>query len=140
MAITGGCLCGNIRYQVNGKLSGAQNCHCEICRRAHGAAFGTFTVARTKDFQWLQGQANLRDYKSSGGFRRQFCPNCGSQLTTLEDWNPNGITIAAGSLDQHVDLKIDGHMFIGSKASWFEITDNLPQAEGWPDGLGPSES
>ena len=140
MAITGGCLCGKLRYQVDGELSGAQNCHCEICRRAHGAAFGTFTVARKKDFRWLQGEEELRNYKSSSGFSRQFCPNCGSQVTTLEDWNPKGITIAAGSLDNHVDVKVEGHMYTGSKATWFEITDDLPQAEQWPTGLGPSQS
>ncbi|MGR8946863.1 MAG: GFA family protein [Gammaproteobacteria bacterium] len=138
--ISGGCLCGKIRYQINGRLSGAQHCHCEVCRKAHGAAFGTFTVARKKDFQWLAGEDELRGYKSSEGFLRQFCPTCGSQVTTLEDWNPKGITIAAGSLDNDVPLRIEGHMYVGSKASWDQIHDDLPQAEKWPADIRPEKS
>lgn len=138
--ISGGCLCGKIRYQVNGKLSGAQNCHCEVCRKAHGAAFGTFTVARMKDFQWVSGEDELRGYHSSAGFTRQFCPHCGSQLTTLEDWNPQGITISAGSLDDDVALTVEGHMYVGSKAKWHEICDDLPQAEKWPPSVRPDKA
>ena len=138
--IRGGGLCGKVRYQVNGKISGAQNCHCEVCRKAHGAAFGTFTVARKKDFQWLSGENELRGYNSSAGFTRQFCSNCGSQVTTLEDWNPKGITIAAGSLDTDVALTVEGHMYVGSKADWHEISDHLPQAAKWPASVRPDKA
>ena len=137
MPTSGGCLCGRVRYEFDGVPAAALNCHCSLCRKAHGAAAIAFAVVRAKNFRWLSGVEDLASYNATSGFTRQFCRHCGSQLVVLEDWNPRGVTLAMGSLDGEAGITIEGHMFVGSKAPWHEISDNLPQHRAWPAGLGP---
>ena len=138
MNLLGGCLCGTVRFGVTEHPTLALHCHCSICRRAHGAAFGTFTVVKQENFAWTKGELMLGTYASSPGFKRQFCRQCGSHLIVLGAWNPTGITIVLAALDDVSGLKPSCHIFTGSKAAWHEITDSLPQYEEWPPGLGPS--
>ena len=55
----------------------------------------------------------------------------------IESWNPQGVTICMGSFYDDPGVRPSGHIFVGSKATWDEITDDLPQADEWPDGFGP---
>ena len=79
---TGGCLCGAIRYGVNGDLIRALNCHCDDCRRATGASFGTFVFVNESDLKILQGTPKTFEHPNDAGITmmKQFCENCGSQL------------------------------------------------------------
>lgn len=129
---TGSCLCGEIRYQI-GRFSGAiANCHCSMCRKFHGAAFSTIASVAKTDFRWLQGESLLQAYTATNGTTRKFCSRCGSSLIFE---SPLGSTdmveISIGGLDSVVDIGPNAHIFVASKASWYQIQDDLPQfAEG----------
>jgi hypothetical protein len=71
--IRGSCLCGSVRYEIRGALARATNCHCSQCRKAHGAAFGTYARVNWVDFTLIAGEAEIGSYQSSPGVRRTFC-------------------------------------------------------------------
>ena len=78
--LRGSCLCGGVRYEITGPLSSALNCHCSMCRKAHGAAFRSRARVRATDFRWVQGEELVTYYESSPGNHRGFCRACGSPL------------------------------------------------------------
>ena len=80
MALHGGCLCGGVRYEINGKLENAGNCHCSMCRKNSGSAFVAAAQVAAKDFKWTKGESLLGSYTSSPGAKRMFCKNCGSPI------------------------------------------------------------
>ena len=128
---TGGCLCGAVRYEVNGPLRDVINCHCSMCQRLHGGS-GPHTKARKADIT-ITGDAGLAWYRSSDVARRGFCRVCGASLF-WEPFGQDGTGILAGTLDGPTGLKTIGHIFVGEKCDFYEITDGLPQFEGSSDG------
>ena len=130
MNLQGGCLCGAIRYEVEGPLTDISHCHCSMCRRFHGAAFSTYAKADTAKFRWLKGQELLVAYETTPGIGWAFCRVCGSSLGIPSDGKLASITL--GTLDTDPGVRPGYHMFTGSKAPWYEITDTLPQFEAWP--------
>src|SRR5258707_3986045 len=71
MALHGGCLCGGLRYEINGKLENAGNCHCSMCRKNTGSAFLPCAQVAAKDFKWTKGEELLGSYESSPAARRR---------------------------------------------------------------------
>lgn len=130
--LRGSCLCGSVRYEIRGPLSGALNCHCSQCRKAHGAAFRSRAAVRASDFVWLSGEDLVTYFESSPGNHRGFCKVCGANLISRFD-DRNDYGLALGTLDDDPGLKPALHVFVGSKASWHEITDGLPQFNTLPD-------
>ena len=131
MLSKGGCLCGQVRYEVKGPLRDVVNCHCSMCQRLHGN-FGPHTKAR-KDNITITRDDGLAWYRSSEIAQRGFCRDCGSSLF----WEPfelDATGIIAGSLDQPTNLKTIGHIFVGEKSDFYEIDDDLPQFEASSDG------
>lgn len=128
---TGGCLCGAVRYEVRGNLRDVVNCHCTMCQRLHGN-FGPHTKARKNNIT-ITNAAGLAWYKSSKIAQRGFCRECGSSLF----WQPyeqDATGIIAGSLDGSTGLKTIGHIFVGEKCDFYDITDNLPQYQASSNG------
>lgn len=132
MSLTGSCLCGAIRYRIDQPLSGIRNCHCSICRKAHGAAFRTRASVLKENFSWLSGEELLTFYESSPGTHRGFCRVCGSPMISRLDHHPDEYGFPLGSLDDDPGARAEYHIFVGSKAPWYEITDNLPQYDELP--------
>ena len=130
--ITGSCLCAGVRYAIAGEIGPALNCHCSMCREATGAAFRSPVAVPRKNFRWLRGEELLTGYVSSPGTTRTFCKVCGSTLVSLFDDNPATLGLAMGTLDDDPAIRPAFHVFAGSKASWFEITDQLPQFDSFP--------
>ena len=123
---TGGCLCGEVRYEVQGPLRGVVNCHCSMCQRLHGN-FGPHSKARKTNLR-ITRDNGLEWYKTSSVARRGFCRVCGSSLF----WEPfelDATGIIAGSLDCPTGLCTIGHIFVGEKSDFYEISDDLPQYE-----------
>ena len=129
---TGGCLCGAVRYEVRGPLRNVVNCHCSMCQRQHGN-FGPHSKARKVNIT-ITSDAGLAWYKTSNIARRGFCRLCGSGLF-WEPFNLDATGIIAGTLDGPTGLKTIGHIFVGEKPDFYEITDDLPQFEGSSDGV-----
>ena len=128
-AITGGCLCGKIRYQISGPLHDASHCHCSMCRRQHGAVFATYAQFEPGDFRWTAGEELVKDFSPAVGAGWCFCAECGSTLGGTEDGKVMSITL--GTVDGDPGVRPESHIFVGSKAGWHEIHDDLPQHDEW---------
>ena len=135
--IEGTCLCGALRYEIDGPLTSMMNCHCSMCRKQHGVAFATYAVAPASGFRWIAGEDEVVRYQSSAQGTRAFCRRCGSVAPSALP--SMGIVFApAGNLRGELGRHPEGHMFVGSKAPWHAITDHLPQHEVYPPGF-PAE-
>jgi len=134
--IKGSCLCGRVAYEINGPLTDALNCHCTICRKAHGAAFRSRATVQAKDFAWSRGENHVTWYCSSPGSYRGFCEACGTPLLTRFDQTPDVYGLPLGPLDDDPGIKPAAHCHVASKAPWFDISDGLPQ---YPDAYGAME-
>ncbi len=132
MKLQGGCLCGRMRYEIDGPITHVDNCHCSMCRRFHGAAFSTYAKIGVEHFRWLAGDDLLTVYETSPGIGWAFCRICGSSLGIPDRGKLGEITL--GTLDTDPGVRPTEHIFVGSKAPWYEITDSLPQYETRPPG------
>ena len=130
--IRGSCLCGSVRYEVRGPLGPASHCHCSMCRKAHGAAFGTYARIQKADFVLVSGAEDIASYQSSPEVTRTFCRRCGSTLQFIRSTRPNTFALALGTLDDDPVVRPFMHIYIESKAPWLEINDGLPQHVGYP--------
>src|SRR5574341_1183291 len=119
----GSCLCGQVRYEVTGELKQPLNCHCSMCRKAHGTAFRTQAWVRAQDFRWQSGAELVSSYESSPGKHRTFCKVCGSNLITRMDAKKDLYGLPLGTLDTDPGIKPQLHIFVASKAPWFDIAD-----------------
>lgn len=129
---TGSCLCGAVKYEVEGAAKGVTNCHCPMCRKQHGAPFATYGGYPNDRFRLTAGAEKLRSYRSGEKTARQFCETCGSSLFFVESDHPNETWVALGTLDGDPGAPIEKHIFVGQKAPWFTITDDIRQYETWP--------
>ena len=127
--IRGSCLCGGIKYEIDGPLRNALYCHCSMCRKFHGSAFLARVAVPKSSFRFLQGEALLTSYRSSPDTVKRFCKVCGSPRVNSWDPEPDMYGLAMGSLDDDPGIRPSCHIFVGSKAPWHEITDNLPRFE-----------
>jgi len=125
--ISGSCLCGAVRYEVAGAFGRVSHCHCSMCRKAHGAAFGTYGRVRKIEFRLVSGGDSIAQYNSSPDVIRTFCKRCGSTLQWMRRSTPDVFALALGTLDDDPEARPECHIYVGSKTSWFEITDALPQ-------------
>jgi len=129
--IEGECLCGRIRYAVKGDIGQVSHCHCAMCRRIHGAAFATYGAVPRDNFRWLCGSDLVQVYQSSDSMNRTFCSVCGSTLQAILNTEPDVLYLALGTTNGDPECRPALHIFVGSKAPWYEITDDLPQHETW---------
>jgi hypothetical protein len=127
MIQSGSCLCGGVQYEIAGKLSDVYNCHCSMCRKLHASAFRTCAKVRVEDWQTVEGQELLKTYESSPGEYKVFCSACGSSIHTKFDLKPEIYAFPLGTLDTNPGVRAERNVFVGSKAPWFTITDDLPQ-------------
>jgi len=125
LAITGSCLCNKVRYEITSPLFSADHCHCSMCRRQHGAAFATYVDFNPNDFYWISGEALVKIYETPEGAGWCFCSECGSSLAGTD--NGKITSIALGTVEGDPDIRPASHIFVGSKAPWYEISDDLPQ-------------
>ncbi len=129
MTINGGCLCGKVQYQISGPLHDASHCHCSMCRRQHGAALATYAGFSTNDFSWTAGEELVKNYAPPDGMGWCFCSECGSTLGGTDAGKIVSITL--GTVSGDPGIRPESHIFVGSKAPWYEIHDSLPQFDEW---------
>jgi len=125
LKLTGECFCGTIKYEVNGVLRDARSCHCSRCRKAFSSQASAYALVENGDFNWVEGKENLTTFSSEVGFGLQFCSQCGSTLCGIFQGEIHGITL--GCLNDDPKVEIGRHIFVGSKASWEVIPENVVQ-------------
>jgi hypothetical protein len=133
----GSCLCGLVHYSVSAEVTHAENCHCSMCRKAHGAAFSTNALVPTASLT-IEGAEHLSSYRSSLNREKLFCSRCGSQMFIKRLNSPSGTVITLGTLDEDPGVKPSRHVFVGSKAPWYEPRTQLPEHTVYP-GIEPQE-
>jgi hypothetical protein len=132
-SITGGCMCGAVRYEVSGKPFWVGHCHCVSCRRHTGAAVVTF--AGFKEDQVTFTKEERRIYNSSPGVGRAFCGQCGTPLT----WEGQSEVLERGMIIEfHISTLDDpnafiptNHLFYPERIAWFDVADDLARYHGF---------
>ncbi len=133
--IEGSCFCGTVRYEASGPFDSMMSCHCSMCRKHHGSAFATYVTAPIDHFHWVRGEDALLEYKSSATGTRNSCGVCGSAVPmTMPSYSL--ALLPAGPLEGDLGIKPQAHIFVGSRAPWYTITDDLPQHEEYPPEMG----
>jgi len=126
---TGSCLCGAVTYRVSGPLRPVIACHCQQCRKTSGHHVAGTSALRAD----VQITGDVTWYRSSDTARRGFCGRCGSNL--FWDGPDTHLSIFAGTLDGPTGLSLSGHIFCADKGDYYQITDDLPQADEDDPGL-----
>ena len=129
---TGSCLCGGIRYEIQGEIGEVLYCHCKRCRKANGTAFATNAPIQKADFKIVQGEQLLKKYQSSETTQRCFCGECASPIISIKTDTPDTYRLRIGTLDTPLNHTPTHHIFCISKAEWETIGDALPQYDERP--------
>jgi hypothetical protein len=130
--LAGNCLCGAVRYSVADAFVYAANCHCSNCRRATGSAYKPFAGIQTEKLAIVAGGDNLLIFGEAAGHDAH-CKTCGSLLYSLVR-DGAYVHVTMGTLIDDPTIRPTRHIFVGSKAAWDVITDDLPQFEGHATG------
>ncbi|MER8420838.1 GFA family protein [Mesorhizobium sp. M1329] len=119
------CLCGAVQYAVADAFVYAANCHCSNCRRTTGSAFKPLAGIERDRLSLASGEDNLMIFGDETGHNAH-CKTCGSLLCSVVR-DGAFVHVAMGTLVDEPTIRPTQHIFVGSKAKWFTITDDLPQ-------------
>lgn len=129
--ISGGCLCGRVRYSVNGPAHCVLHCHCSQCRLSHASLTGTSATIDRHLFKVEEGEENLTSFEHPPGNVRQFCSGCGSSLFYLSAELPSVLFYFPATLDDGVHPGhaegTETHIHVASKAKWESLETQLPR-------------
>lgn len=128
--LAGNCFCGAVHYAVADEFRYAMNCHCSNCRRTTGSAFKPFAGIERNKLSIVKGADGLLVYGEDTA-NDTHCQACGSLLFSVVR-DGAFVHVALGSLLDAPSIRPQRHIFVGSKAPWFTITDDLPQHEAFP--------
>ncbi|MFI0396208.1 GFA family protein [Paracoccus jiaweipingae] len=130
---SGSCLCGAVRFRIQGLFDHFFLCHCSRCRKDTGAAHAANLFSDTARILWLKGQDNVRMFRlPQTRHVKSFCVTCGSALPSLI--TPSGpLMVPAGSLDSPVSIRPAAHICFASRADWTDSIDKAPRYAGLPD-------
>lgn len=132
--LRGGCRCGTVTYQVRDRFLYALNCHCSLCRAASGSAFRPIAAITPDDFTITAGADSLFADGDVAGFHDMHCRICGSLVyAVIADPGNRRLHIPMGTLADAPSIRPQMHIYVGSKAPWYDITDDLPQFDTLPD-------
>ena len=121
----GGCLCGAVRYRVEGPLRPVIACHCAQCRKSSGH----FAAATSAPRDRIEVAGEVTWYQSSETARRAFCPTCGGGL--FWDGEGDNLSIWAGTLDGPTGLTVAGHIYCADKGDYYDLPQDIPTAPGY---------
>jgi len=133
-AITGGCLCGRVKYQVSGPFDAFYLCHCSQCRRSTGSAHAANIFTRPEHLQWLAGEELVKRYipDEPGVISKAFCSHCGS-LVPYTSIKSGRLIIPAGSLDEPPGIEPQNNIFWRDRADWYDAGLAATHVEQFPD-------
>jgi len=129
---TGSCLCGHIKYKVEGDFEAFMLCHCERCQKDTGSAHAANLFATNAKLTWLCGQEDVKTFNyQSDGHIKSFCPICGSALPNMQAGGTR-LVVPAGSLDTDVPITPSAHIFYAHRANWDNDLEKVPKFEELP--------
>lgn len=126
LPLTGGCVCGSVRYTASATPFAADYCHCDTCRRSSGAPVSAWMDFKTEQVT-IEGQ--IDEFQSSENIYRGFCPKCGTRLTFRHVDYPQYTTLTVSSLDNPNSVSPTYHIYTEESVDWLDINDNLPRYE-----------
>jgi len=133
-AYEGGCLCGAVRYKVDGEPSVVAHCHCESCQRGSGAGHSTGAVFPAVGVR-LTGHVSEYKYTSDNGneVTRVFCPECGSPILGHNSSTKGYVSITLGTIDDSSNLEPKVVVFARNRKPWDGLDQGLPTFEDQPN-------
>jgi hypothetical protein len=134
--ITGGCMCGSVRYEVNGEPAGSRVCHCRDCQRSTGSAFSSNLVVRDDTFRITAGEPSVFEKESDRGntVQRFFCRDCSSPIYGRAGAFPDLLTVRAGTLDDPGNFRPQAMFFTSRAHAWLHLDEAIEQFPGMPGG------
>ncbi len=126
--ITGGCLCGALRWDYSGTVGPAAYCHCSDCRRITGSAFNISVPVEAAAFRIIKGTPRGFAKLSDAGVEltRYFCPDCGSPIFGSSPRHPETFYVKAGSFDDPGLIRPSHQSWTQSRVAWSSISTELP--------------
>jgi hypothetical protein len=129
-AYSGSCLCGEVRFEIEGDFEHFYLCHCEYCRKDTGSAHAANLFASTATLKWLSGEDHVSQFNlPATRHSKGFCRTCGSALPIQSG---GMLVVPAGSLNSEVLLRPDAHIFAASRAGWDDSLERVPTADRFP--------
>lgn len=127
---SGSCLCGAVKFTVEGTFDRFYLCHCDHCRKDTGSAHAANLFTSSASLKWLSGEDKVVTFALPGTrHQRSFCATCGSALPLV---SPFGLIVPAGCLDTALSKRSDAHLFVASRAAWDQHLETLPTFDGFP--------
>jgi hypothetical protein len=127
VGLTGGCLCGAVRYELLSEPFDAGYCHCRTCQLNSGSPAMVFATVPHGDLVWTQGSDKVKSVNSSGFGHRWFCGECGTPFLMQVDHQSETTDFSVATLDDPDSVAPGYHIFWGSRIGWFEPGDVLPR-------------
>jgi hypothetical protein len=129
LPLTGGCMCGGVRFELSEPLLGALFCHCKRCQRRTGTGVSTTALTAPGSYRTVAGEDLIRRWDpGGGGYIKVFCSECGSQLFTTNPEDPEILAIRMGALDDDPGIRPSVHQFVGYAPAWAPVPDDgLPR-------------
>lgn len=125
--VSGGCLCGRVRYEAEVFLQNGYICHCTICQRSTGQPAEITVLIKAGTLRYLQDEPKY--YVSSQDGKRGFCAHCGSRLVWQalrpeDDWLTN---LTVGTLDRPSEARMTRHIYADTQLPWYQVCEDLPK-------------
>lgn len=128
----GSCLCGAVRFEVDGEFEHFYLCHCRHCQKDTGSAHAANLFSTSATLRWLDGADKVTSYTLPGTrHARSFCRVCGSALPSTQAQGEL-LVVPAGSLDTALGMRPEAHLFMSSKADWDGDLDTIAKREMYP--------
>ena len=126
----GSCVCGDVLYEVSGKVEKLYQCHCTIFQKQTGSSSQTGFFVSLTQFNWLQGEEVVSNFKKENGYSVSFCSKCGATVPNIFSTGDK-YWVPAGAFESLGNAKVENHIFVANKAEWDEICGEATQHEGF---------
>ena len=128
LPLTGGCLCGRVRFEITKPLVSAHYCHCTRCQRRTGTASSVSARIAPGSLRVLSGQELIKSWRPPDGFAKLFCSNCGGALWSQSQKDPEVISVRMGTFDTDPGIRPSARAYVAYAAPWEPIPDDgLPR-------------
>ena len=127
MSVAGSCFCGAVLFTVDMPTMFNAHCHCTMCQRVHGAAYVTWIGVPEHQLRVTAGADVLRHFASSVHGKRSFCTVCSSSLFCRSTRHPERVDVVVANLHAPVDQPPSVHAYFNNRASWVDVSDELPR-------------